>query len=584
MSILTTVKMVLKDLYRHRYTYTLRATILQLVVTLAGPLVLSLLFRALLISSDLPGITTDNLASFLTNPLTLLVLLVYLFALAFLVYFEFSLLVEMIRHKEARLSLTIRRLKQDTFDFFKSVSGWHVFAFLLYLVMTLPFLQFLFSSALLENLYIPKFLSGELMKSNQGKILYYSLYAVLAYINLRFIYTLPMTVTGQGQRFGKSMMDSWRETKGKKIFKLIGLVLTLVILLFILSILSGIGIELASLLDSNSNDVLIETLFLSFTWGVTFAGSLFFKLASLSYLLTVLGRNKAEQLTEVSRERTKRRGWALLGLLLIIGGVSFFYNSTQISSQDSQNIQILAHRGDVNKGVENSIEAMEAAAKEGANYVEMDIILSKDGQFIVSHDNNLKRLTGKDISISESNASDVIGLTISQNGHKSQLVSFDTYVAKAKELGIKLLVELKPTGSEPANYEQLFVDKMKELGVSTDYLAMSLNLETIEKVEELDSEIQTGYTISLQIGDFTTKKVDFYAIEDFSYNELLANHAHKLGKKIYVWTINSTSDIDKYLQTSVDGVITDYPELVKQEKENLAKDNSYLSYFLRLMN
>ena len=62
---------VLKDLYRHKYTYILRATILQLLITSVGAYVLSLLIRVVLVGSDIPGMTTDNIFSFLTNPLTL---------------------------------------------------------------------------------------------------------------------------------------------------------------------------------------------------------------------------------------------------------------------------------------------------------------------------------------------------------------------------------------------------------------------------------------------------------------------------------------------------------------------------------
>ena len=172
----------------------------------------------------------------------------------------------------------------------------------------------------------------------------------------------------------------------------------------------------------------------------------------------------------------------------------------------------------------------------------------------------------------------------SQNGYQSQIISFEDYVAKAEQLGIKLLVELKITGNEPVNYEQMFVDKMKELGVEKSYMTMSADLKTIEMVEKLDPAIKTGYTISLQIGNFTSQKVDFYAIEDFSYNELLARTAHKNGKKIYVWTINSTDDIEKYVETSTDGIIIDYPDLVRDIEVYLANDNSYLDYFLRLTN
>ena len=171
----------------------------------------------------------------------------------------------------------------------------------------------------------------------------------------------------------------------------------------------------------------------------------------------------------------------------------------------------------------------------------------------------------------------------SQNGYQSQIISFEDYVAKAKQLGIKLLVELKPTGNEPANYEQLFVDKMKELGVEKSYMTMSADLKTIETVEKLDPAIKTGYTILCKL-EISPARKWIYAIEDFSYNELLARTAHKNGKKIYVWTINSTDDIEKYVKTSTDGIITDYPDLVRDIEVYLANDNSYLDYFLRLTN
>ena len=580
-----TIIEVLKDIYNHKYSYVLRASILQLVVTTLGASLLTLLMRAILVSSDLPGLTIDNIGSFLNNPLTLGLLLGYLFVLAFLVYFEFSILVEMVRYKETKLRLTFNRLLEDTRDFFKSLSGWHILAFLFYLISTLRFLGVIFSSALLENLYIPQFISGELSKTVLGKLFYYSLYVFLGYLNLRFLYTLPLTVTGRGRHFGHNMAESWRLTKGRKILDFIGLAVVLLILLTVFLTLSFLGIGLASLLDSSSDNVIIETIFLSFIWGLSFVLTLIMKLASLSYLLKLLGQEvESHQVLGISKKHTKSDLFVLGVILITIAGARFLYTSSRVSNDTSSSPKVIGHRGFVSRGVENSLESLDAAAKEGVDYVELDLILSKDRQFIVCHDNNLKRLTGKNISISKSNASQVLGLKTSQNGHSSTLVSFDDYVARAKKRGVKLLVELKPTGSEPNNYEQLFVDKLRSLGVERKYMVMSAKLATIEKVKKLDSAIQAGYAISLQIGDFTSQKVDFYAVEDFSYNEFLANQAHKSHKKIYAWTVNSKNDIQHYLRSSVDGVITDYPNLVDDLKTQARGKKSYLYYFLNVMN
>lgn len=507
----------------------------------------------------------------------------YFLLLAFLVYLEFSLLVEIIECKEAKLGVGLSYFKERSYHFLKSISGWHFLAFLFYLILTIPFVEFWVSSALLESLYIPNFISGELVKSTNGKIIYFGLYAIFAYFNLRFIYALPLAVTKKDNRFAVALKESWWLTRGTKIFRVLGFASVILIIVAIISLLSAAGIGLAALVDGCEKTFWVETLFLSFVWGVLFAGRLVFKLAFLSYLLKCFD-DEASQKLPIKENKKQHRMLALTGLLLVIGGINFTYNALKASGGPSKNLSVIGHRGMVSQGVENSLESLEAAAKAGATYSELDIILSKDGHFIVSHDDNLKRLTGKNITISQSQAEDILGLKIKQNGHESHLISFEDYVAKAKQLGIKLLVELKPTGNEPDNYEQLFVDKMKELHVASSYLVMSSDLKTIEKVKRLDSAIQSGHTISFQLGDFTSQKVDFYAIEDFSYNELLARKAHQNGKKIYVWTINSRDDIERYLETSTDGVITDYTASVRKIEKELAADDSYLDYFLRLTN
>ncbi|MEX2784286.1 glycerophosphoryl diester phosphodiesterase membrane domain-containing protein [Streptococcus sp. H49] len=577
---LQTVKDVLRDLYWYKYTYILRAAILQFLLTTVGAYLLSLLFRFILVNSGLPGLTADNVFTFFANPLTLILMPVYLLLLAFLIYVEFSVLAQIITVKEGEFRSVFAGVKEKTRYFFRIVSGWNFLAFVLYLLLSLPILSFFYSSFLLENLYIPKFISGELFKTSSGTYLYYAVNALFIYLYFRFIYTLPLTVTYNQQSFIQNMKRSWQLTKISKIKNLGGLVLVNLALAGSLLLLSLLGIGAAAMLDRSQENLLIESLFLTFVWGFLFTGSLFMKVGSLAYLLSSLNPEKETSI----RPPLKRHSLFLFLLMIVIGCLVYVYNSGRVAGADPNKIQILAHRGYVNKGVENSLEALRAAAKAGADYVEMDIIMTKDREFMVSHDDNLKRLTGKNIAISESKAADLIGLKIKQNGFSSRLVTFSTYVEEAKKLGIKLLVELKPSGKEPADYEELFLARLQELGVSQDYKVMSMNLPTMERIETLNPAIETGYVIPLQLGQFTTQAVDFYALEEFSYREALARSAKKEGKEVYVWTINSENEIDSYLQSSVTGIITDYPELVRKEKQRIANEDSYVAYLLRLLN
>lgn len=146
-----------------------------------------------------------------------------------------------------------------------------------------------------------------------------------------------------------------------------------------------------------------------------------------------------------------------------------------------------------------------------------------------------------------------------------------------------LLVELKPHGAEPENYVDLFVQKMKELGVEKDYPTMSLDLSVMEKVEKKAPEIKTGYVIPIQFGLFENYSVDFFAIEDFSYQEDLVTQAHEMKKELYVWTINDEQKLTAYLQRPVDGIITDEVAEAQSLKKNLKKNKTYFDRFLSLV-
>ena len=243
----------------------------------------------------------------------------------------------------------------------------------------------------------------------------------------------------------------------------------------------------------------------------------------------------------------------------------------------------MAHRGYVAEGVENTIPALEAAAAQGVDQVEMDILLTKDLQFVVMHDYNLKRLAGLDRRVQDMTLAEVEGLTVHQDGLEATIPSFDAYVKRAKELGVKLLVELKPHGGEPNNYAQIFIDKMRQLGVETQYKTMSLDLKVMEEIERLAPEIETGYVIPIQLGGFGDNQVDFFVIEDFSYQDYLADQAHDQGKAVYVWTINDNEKIRKYLQKPVDAIITDQPDQVAKIRQKLQSHKvNYLDYLLQL--
>ena len=105
---------------------------------------------------------------------------------------------------------------------------------------------------------------------------------------------------------------------------------------------------------------------------------------------------------------------------------------------------------------------------------------------------------------------------------------------KQKNFGQKLLVEVKITGKEPKNMAEIVANKFKELGIEKDFMLVSFDLKLMEDVKKIVPELKTGYIIPLLLGDLPNTNVDFYALEDFSYNEKLAIQAKIKNKKLIV--------------------------------------------------
>lgn len=566
-------------IWRNKWSFIAIGILLQFVVGV-GAAALSWLFHLAVLLAGQANIDKNNLVSVMSHPLSLLALLIFIMVFAFLFMLEMRTLISVIYLSRTDRHLSFKKVLRQSFGRLKDLAGRNLLYFLLYLLFTLPVAGVLIGSTLTDGLFIPNFITGEFEKTTMGSIGLLVVQLTLLYLNLRLIYTVPNLVVEE-LPFGRALKKSWSMTK-RGGFRLLWRILSFEFLLTFLGILLVLGLVFAlTVIDKEGQYFWVETVFLVLIRTFLFIFTVLTKVGSLGIILDSAWEVPSRSVMR-SKGSRKMKGLFALTVVFLMGqsGISAFELATlKVNDQ----IKLIAHRGDVSKGVENSLEALEAAAKKKAAYAEMDILLTKDHQFVVMHDYNLKRLAGVDRDVKDMNLAEVQGLKIQQDGHTSHIPSFEEYVKRAKELNTKLLVELKPHGGEPANYVDLFVQKMKELGVDKDYPAMSLDLSVMEKVEKKAPEIKTGYVIPIQFGRFEKASVDFFAIEDFSYQEDLVTQAHKMKKELYVWTINDKQKLTKYLQQPIDGLITDKLTEAQRLKKDLKENKSYVDRFLNLV-
>ena len=566
-------------IWRNKWSFIAIGILLQFVVGV-GAAALSWVFHLAVLLAGQANIDKNNLVSVMSHPLSLLALLVFIMVFAFLFMLEMRTLISVIYLSRTDRHLSFKKVLGQSFGRLKDLAGRNLLYFLLYLLLTLPVAGVLIGSTLTDGLFIPTFITGEFEKTTMGSIGLLVVQLTLIYLNLRLIYTVPNLVVEEVP-FGRALKKSWTMTK-RGGFRLLWRILSFEFLLTFLGILLVLGLVFTlTVIDKEGQYFWVETIFLVLIRTFLFIFTVLTKVGSLGIILDSAWEVPSRSVMRSKGSRKMKGLFALTVVFLMVQSGISAYELATLKVNDQ--IKLIAHRGDVSKGVENSLEALEAAAKGKAAYAEMDILLTKDHQFVVMHDYNLKRLAGVDKDVKDMTLAEVQGLKIQQDGHTSHIPSFEEYVKRAKELKMKLLVELKPHGAEPENYEDLFVQKMRDLGIEKDYPAMSLDLSVMEKVEKKAPEIKTGYVIPIQFGRFQNDSVDFFAIEDFSYQEDLVTQAHEMKKELYVWTINDKQKLTKYLQQPIDGLITDELTEAQRLKNDLKQNKSYFDRVLNLV-
>ena len=574
---------VLKNIYSNKFGFYTKAVLLQLFMATVGSYLLRFIFKLILMSAGQDNFTTHNVIYILSEPLSLFLIFVFVLMLSLLTLLEFSVLTLMIYSSYKNVRILCKENLKKSLAKWKNFNPKQLFFFVIYFILMIPMSNLGLSSAFSEKFFIPAFITEELMKMKSGVIVYIVFLVVCGYINIRLIFTIPLTVIN-ARPFSANMKKSIEMTKKGKI-KLLFMWFRLEAVLVIAgSILLWINTLIFELLDSSGREIIYNNIFYTITRIILFFFIIVSKLILISSIVKIIS-DSGEKLffdtvPRVDNEIKKRKKLAATTsviMIIIFGHMGYQMFSTEIN----KNVLIIAHRGYSEMGVENSLEALEGAKKAGADYVELDIQLTKDNKFVVMHDFNLKRLAGVNKKVKDLTFDEIEKLTIKQGEFESHIPSFEEFVNRAKKLNIKLLVELKPNGGEPDNYAGLFINEMKRLGVEKTYKTMSGNLDIMEEIEAGDPEIETGHIIALQFGNFSDEKVDFFVLEDFSFNDILSEDAKKKGKDIFVWTIDDSETIVKYIHKDVAGIITDYPDMVKEEIEN--EEDSYFEKLARLI-
>lgn len=171
-----------------------------------------------------------------------------------------------------------------------------------------------------------------------------------------------------------------------------------------------------------------------------------------------------------------------------------------IRSSKTQNIfhGVIAHRGSREKAPENTMAAFEKALEDGADAIELDVQLSKDGEYVVIHDSTLDRTTNGKGKVSDYTLAELKELDAGSwfgpefAGEKIPTLRESLTWAKGK---INIDVEVKKTQATEQSSSGL-MSVIEETGMKNQVAITSFDRDFVEETEASYPEIQTGVLVS----------------------------------------------------------------------------------------
>ncbi|MEW5786121.1 MAG: glycerophosphodiester phosphodiesterase family protein, partial [Bacillota bacterium] len=232
------------------------------------------------------------------------------------------------------------------------------------------------------------------------------------------------------------------------------------------------------------------------------------------------------------------------------------------------------HRGAPEAAPENTLSAFTAAVALGAHGVELDVMLSADGEIVVIHDYVLDKTTDgtgpvKDYELAELKRLDA-GSWFSDEFAGERIPTLQE-VIDALDRSVFLNIEIKSESPATDGLEEAVVQAIARNDLYERVIVSSFNPISLLRVKLADKRIDVGLIYAPDLASYLSegwfipilRPEALHPRFDMVDEEYMA-WAHKKGFRVNVWTVDEAADMARLLDLGVDGIITNRPEIVQQ--------------------
>lgn len=234
---------------------------------------------------------------------------------------------------------------------------------------------------------------------------------------------------------------------------------------------------------------------------------------------------------------------------------------------EERQVQIIGHRGYSSVFPENTLASFAGAIDIGADYVELDVQMSKDGQIVVCHDEDLMRVAGVSGSVADYTLEELkkldVGSWFSDSFAGETMPTLAEALALIRDSKSQVYLELKDIG-EAEGFAEAVLDVTGECGMTERCVFASFRYEYLVELKELEEGIRTLYNTASGRVDLAEEfPADIYGLYSETITAAAVKAIHLAGKQVFVWTVDTPEQMSNMKALDVDGICTNRPGLAK---------------------
>ena len=224
----------------------------------------------------------------------------------------------------------------------------------------------------------------------------------------------------------------------------------------------------------------------------------------------------------------------------------------------------IGHRGAKGYVAENTFNSIKKAIQLNVDGIEIDVFKCLSGQLVLSHDEDLERMTGKSGAIENLTLKEIDDYLIN---NEYKISTLNEILEEIKD-PLLINVELKGSGTATKTSEIINDCLVKGAWNIEHFIVSSFNWDELEQFRSIDKNTPVGVLVSksMSINEAIEfgKNIDAQAIHPHFklLNDKTVKKIKNNGFKIFTWTVNDKNDIDLIKKLNVDGIISDYPDRI----------------------